>query len=91
MRRCRPLTCIEEEEEEEEENDNDDDDDDDDDDDGSSSSSSVDEHARLLPKLFRVVWVRHGLKPQRVPRKPWITPLVWQRPEGFGFQSMAAA
>ena len=41
------------------------------------TTSSVDDHDRLLTKLFRDVWLRHGLAVSRVLHSPWITPAVW--------------
>ena len=39
---------------------------------------SVDEHKRLLTKVFQVLWFKHGLAAPRVPRSPWITADVWE-------------
>ena len=37
----------------------------------------VEEHDRLVSKLFRVIWVRHCGMPQRVPNESWVTTEVW--------------
>ena len=38
---------------------------------------TVDEHDRLLTKLFRGVWFRHGITVPSVPHSPWTTSAVW--------------
>ena len=34
---------------------------------------TIDEHDRLVSKMFRVAWCTHGLPPTLLPRKPWVT------------------
>ena len=40
---------------------------------------SIEEHDRLLSKLFRVTWLRHCELPQRFPHSSWIMPVSWER------------
>ena len=43
-----------------------------------SPAWSIDEHDRLVAKLCRVTWAKHGLTPTRVPNKPWVSQEVWE-------------